>query len=290
MRNPLKQRASYFEVLQKQQQEVKDSKKYVINRLNTNLSRLNLKTPAENLSKSLQVVTEAIVITTIYFLLIFILFNKIWYLRIFTVISALLFFKLYIDIRIELLEIKINKDIPKMIRKVSHYMVSVQGNIVKALEKAELTVPISTRAFVTQTLNALKSEQPELEIEHLKERTYSRWICMFYDMALFAKKYGDKTSESDKVITANLKKLTQITSYINLKRGYDNIELLWMQLFTFFLPILTIPATQYYYHIVHADMGGASIYQTLEAQNIAAKIFLLSNVATLFINWIRKDN
>lgn len=290
MKSLIKHRANYFNNLNATTGSNKQRNWFLVNKINNKLNCLNLRSSAANLSKSIQILFESVVLGMLYFSFVFSVFNAIWYLKGLAFISTGLFIKLYIDIRLELIHIKINKDIPKTLRKVTHYLVSTEGNILKALEKTEQAAPPTTRPFISKTILALKSENPDLQIETLKSKTYSRWICMFYDMCLFGKKYGENKTEEQKVISQNIKKLTQITSFINLKRGYDNVELLWMQVFTFFLPIIIIPATKYYYELAHADMGGAAIYNSLSAQTIAAQIFLLANVSTLFINWVRKDS
>lgn len=289
MRSVLKYRSTYFDNL-KNSANQKEKKFVVSSKINKKLCYLNLRTPIENTPKSIQITLESIILGLAYFSIVYAIFSQIWYLKTFTFISTAMFMKIYLDVRLELMAMRINKDLPKMIRKVTHYLISTEGNMIKALEKAELAVPVSTRVYITKTLIALKSDAPDLQIEALKTKTHSRWTRMFYDMTLYGKKYGDKTAEENRIISQNLKKITQITSYINLKRGYDNVELLWMEVFTFFLPTIVIPITQQYYAIVHADMGGSAIYQSLDAQNLAAQIFFLANLATLFIDWLRKDS
>lgn len=291
MRGLIKARSQYFKNLQNNtSNESKEIGLIFIQKINSRLNSLNMRTSAANIGKSFQILFESLFFGFCYFVFVYSTFNAIWYLKGLALASSLLFIKLYIDIRLELIHLKINKDIPKTLRKVTHYLISTEGNILKALEKTEASSPPTTRPFISKTILALKSENPDFQIEVLKSKTYSRWVCMFYEMCLFGKKYGENKAEEQKVISQNIKKLTQITSFINLKRGYDNVELLWMQVFTFFLPIIVIPATKYYYNIVHADMGGSSVYETLGAQAIAAQIFFLANISTLFINWLRKDS
>jgi hypothetical protein len=63
------------------------------------------------------------------------------------------------------------------------------------------------------------------------------WLKMLCRLILFAKENGGDGN----VISNNFKRLTNIVTFLNIEQGYNDAELLGMQVFVFFAPFLVKP-------------------------------------------------
>jgi hypothetical protein len=77
-------------------------------------------------------------------------------------------------------------------------------------------------------------------------------------------------------------------TFLNIEQGYNDAELLGMQVFVFFAPFLVIPMTKWYNSSLLIDLNLGNIYQSIEAQNLTAIMMVISGLGALFIHWMRK--
>jgi len=90
------------------------------------------------------------------------------------------------------------------------------------------------------------------------------------------------------VISNNLKRLTNIVTFLNIEQGYNDAELLGMQIFVFFAPFIVTPMTRWYNAGLLTDFNTVDIYRSIEARSLTAIMLFISCVGAIFIHWMRK--
>ncbi|MGE5677710.1 MAG: hypothetical protein ACM3ZR_06590 [Pseudomonadota bacterium] len=141
---------------------------------------------------------------------------------------------------------------------------------------------------------ALLRADYEKQIEILEGNMPLNWLKLLCRLLLFAKENGgavgshDIESSRDDVIAANLKRLTNMVTLLNIEQGYNDAELFGMQMFVFFAPFLVIPMTKLYNSYLLTDLLLGNIYESMEAQNLTAMMMFISGAGALFIHWMRK--
>ena len=267
--------------------ESQKSKKrdWPIQYIENQLVKINLSYSHRNAKKAVQITIEMCALGILYFIFSSQFFKGIWYLKLLIVISTIIFMLTYLDVRLELLKKKVKGDIPKTTRKIRHYLVLTK-NISKALKLAAQKSPETTRDYVQKMKEAVDSKDAKAAIEELKKSSSEEWIKLECNLIHYCKVNGDK----DKTISKNLSKVTNIIDFVNLQQGLDNAEILWAQIFVFILPILGIPGIQYMNNFMFESLEQSNLYLSNSANVIAAQILLISNILTLFISWIRKNN
>jgi hypothetical protein len=260
-------------------------KNFLINYIENKLSKINLSYSHRNTKKAIQITIEMCVLGILYFIFSSQFFKGIWYLYVLIIISTISFMLTYLDVRLELIKKKVKSDIPKTTRKIRHYLVLTK-NISKALGFAAQKSPETTVDYVQKMKVAVDSKDPKLALEELKKSSSEEWVKLECSLINYCKINGDK----DKTISKSLNKVTNIIDFVNIQQGLDNAEILWAQIFTFLLPILGIPGIQYMNDFMFKSLDQANLYLDNRANVIAAQILLISNILTLFISWIRKNN
>lgn len=179
-------------------------------------------------------------------------------------------------------------------KKLVHYYGYHKGNVQNALEDTILRCPKSNSIYMIRISEALRSTDYEKQIEILEEKMPLKWLKLLCRLLLFAKENGGAADPArveagrDDVIATNLKRLTHMVNLLNIEQGYNDAELLGMQVFVFFAPFLVIPVTRLYNSCLLADLQLGNIYESLEAQNLTALMIVISGAGAIFIHWMRK--
>lgn len=263
-------------------------------KLNYRLSLINQKSPASNSGISLILLSVLTFLGAFYFLFAYNTFNGFWYHKVLCAFSTFIFVYLCEQSYFEIYESKIGKDLPNTIKKLTHYYNHYKGNIIPALEDTISRCPKSNRVFILKIKEALLKPDYEKQIEKLENRMPVIWLKILCRLILFAKENGGVASKKDNklqredVISSNLKRLTGIVTFVNIEQGYNDAELLGMQIFVFFAPFLVIPMTKWYNASLLIDFNMGSIYESMEAQNLTAIMMVISGLGAIFIHWMRK--
>jgi hypothetical protein len=194
----------------------------------------------------------------------------------------------------EIYEKQIKQDLPNTLKKLTHYYNHYKGNIIPALEDTISRCPKSNRVYVLKIKEALLRTDYEKQVEELENKMPTIWLKMICRIILFAKQNGGVASENDgksnsgDVIANSFKRLTNIVTFLNIEQGYNDAELLGMQVFVFFAPFLVIPITKWYNTSLLIDLNMGDIYGSIQAQNLTAIMMFISAFGALFIHWMRK--
>lgn len=260
--------------------------------LNNRLSLINQRSFAENLPKS-SVIFILICITSItYFLIVYSLFHTLWYHKLLSALSAMIFAYSLQDLYFEQLEKKVKLALPKTTKKLSHYYTHYKGNVIPTLKETEERCPVEARLYLVKIRKALLSGQPGDEIDSLKKTFPFAWFRMLASIIYMAKEKGigiDTDASQTNLIGKNLMKMTNILNFINVQQGYNDAELKYIQLFLYFAPFLFILASDWINSKILIEMNMQEVYQGIKAQNIKAYIFISANLSALFIHWMRKQ-
>lgn len=243
-----------------------------------NQSNMNGKT-------ALKISFELLIFGSLYTAYCYYYFHGIWYLNVLILISALIFMFNYLDIRFELLNKKFRNDIPKTIRKLRYYLIHTK-NIGKALGKTYDKSPDTTKKYIEKLKYIVDSEDIKGNMNKFKESIPLEWLKMLCDLVYYCAVNGDKDQNTSK----NLSRITNIIEFTNIEQGLDNAEILWAQIFVFFVPLIGIPCIKTFNSSMMAVLEQPNIYAMQEAGIMAAKILLISNISTLFLSWIRKNS
>jgi hypothetical protein len=263
-------------------------------KLNRRLTLINQKTQMQNYGTSFMLLSMLIALGVLYFIFAYNTFNGLWYHKVLCILSTLIFVYLCEQSYFEVYEARIKKDLPNTLKKLTHYYNHYKGNIMPALEDTISRCPKSNRIYILRIREALLKVDYEKHIEELEHRMPTIWLKMLCQLILFAKENGgvvsggsDKAPKVD-VISSNLKRLTNIVTFINIEQGYNDAELLGMQIFVFFAPLLVIPITKWYNTSLLIDLNIGDIYGGIQAQSLIAIMLLISDLGALFIHWMRK--
>ncbi|HYF75326.1 MAG TPA: hypothetical protein VD757_01955 [Candidatus Nitrosocosmicus sp.] len=263
-------------------------------RLNKRLTLINQKSPAQNLWTSLILMLIMTALGAFYFLFSYSTFRGLWYHKLLCAFSALIFTYLCEETYFELYEKRIRMDLPSTLKKLTHYYNLYKGNIVPALEDTISKCPVSNRVFIVKMREALGKTDYVRQIGVLENQMPTVWMKMLCRIVLFAKENGGAAAgeaqkiRKEDVIASSLKRLTNIATFLNIEQGYNDAELLGMQIFVFFTPFMVIPVTRWYNTslLIDFDMGG--IYNSVQAQSLTAVMLFISSFGALFIHWMRK--
>ncbi len=264
-------------------------KTYVLQRnpLMTHIEKkmMYMNTASVNRKKALQIVIELLVAETIYLLYCIYFFSGIWYLNVFIVFSGIIFAYAYIDIRLELIQNRFRKDVPKTIRKLRYYLIHTK-DISKALHKTYEKAPISTKKYIKDIQEAIDGIQPQKDIEFLRKKIPFEWLKMICNLSYYCKVNGDKAEST----SSNFSRITNIIEFQNLRQGLDNVELVGSQIFVSVLPLIGIPLIQTVNQSFLTAVGQGGLYNAQLDSIQAAKILFISNMFTIFLSWLRKNN
>ena len=255
--------------------------------LNNRLTRINQKSPAQNARTSLALLTVLTILVIIYFLLACSTFKGLWYHRVLCGFSAFIFMYLCKESYFEIYEKRIKRDLPDTLKKLTHYYNHYRGNIIPALEDTVSRCPRSNRIYMIEIREALMKPDYQVQIEELEGKMPMIWLKMLCRLILSAKENGGMSSEGDTVAN-NLKRMTNIITFLNIEQGYNDAELLGMQIFVFFTPFLVIPLTKWYNISLLSGLNIGDIYGSIQAQGLTAIMMFISGVGTIFIHWMRK--
>jgi hypothetical protein len=266
----------------------------LINRLNRRLTCINQKAPAQNIGTSIVLLSLLAALGILYFIFAYGTFSGLWYHKVLCVLSTLIFVYLCEQTYFELYEKKIKRDFPNTLKKLTHYYNHYKGNIIPALEEAGSKCPASNRIYLLRMKEALCKPDHTRQIEELEQRMPTIWLKMLCRIVLFAKENGgavsgggDGRGRTD-VIADSLKRLTGIVTFLNIEQGYNDAELLGMQIFVFFAPFMIIPVTKWYNSSLLIDLKLGDIYGSIQAQSLTAIMMFISGFGALFIHWMRK--
>lgn len=266
----------------------------LINKLNKRLTRINQKTPSQNIGTSIMLLLLLTALGAIYFIFAYSTFSGLWYHKVLCVLSTLIFVYLCEQTYFELYEKKIKRDLPSTLKKLTHYYNHYKGNIIPALEDTSSKCPASNRVYLVKMKEALCKPDHTKQIEELEQRMPTIWLKMLCRLVLFAKENGGAVSGGsdqrgrDDVIADSLKRLTGMVTLLNIEQGYNDAELLGMQIFVFFAPFMVIPVTRWYNSSLLIDLRLGDIYGSIQAQSLTAIMMFISGFGALFIHWMRK--
>ena len=258
------------------------------------LCRLNQKTKKDNLGKGIAFVVALAALGFVYFLFAYYYFHALWYHKVLSLLSALIFMFLCGEAYFDLLERKMKMNLPDTLKKLSHYYTHYKGNVIPALEDTAARCPENNRVFIIKIKEALQDKDYENKIELLQEQMPCIWLKMLCRLMLFARQnggyYQEQTNGSTggSLLSRNIKRLANIVTYLNIEQGYSDAELLGMQVFVFLSPFFIIPFSRWYNTNLLVDMNVADIYKSIQAQSLSALILFTSNLSALFIHWMRK--
>ncbi len=263
-------------------------------RLNRRMTLINQKPPAQNQGACILLLSALMLLGAIYFLFAYSTFNGLWYHKVLCILSTMVFVYLCEQSYFELYEKRIGMDLPNTLKKLAHYYNHYKGNVMPALEDTIARCPKSNRVYMVKIKEALLKPDYEKQIAALESRMPVIWLKILCRLMLFAKENGrgpvekDNTGAGEDVITNNLKKLTNIVTFLNIEQGYNDAELLGMQIFVLFAPFVVIPVTKWYNTSLLTDLNLGDIYKSIEAQNLTAMMLITSGLGALFIHWMRK--
>jgi len=255
--------------------------------LNKRLNRINQKSPAQNARTSLALLSVLTILGIIYFLFACSTFKGLWYHRVLCGFSAFIFMYLCKESYFEIYEKRIKRDLPDTLKKLTHYYNHYKGNIIPALEDTVSKCPKSNRIYVIKIREALMKPDYQVQIEELESKMPMIWLKMLCRLILSAKENGGISSEGD-TVSNNLKRMTNMITFLNIEQGYNDAELLGMQIFVFCTPFLVIPLTKWYNTSLLSDLNMGDIYGSIQAQGLTAIMMFISGVGTVFIHWMRK--
>lgn len=256
-------------------------------KLNNRITIINQKSPAQNAGTSFVLLSTLILLGILYFLFACNTFKGLWYHKALCGFSALIFVYLCKESFFEIYEKKIKKDLPDTLKKLTHYYNHYKGNIIPALDDTIARCPKSNKVYLIKIKEALMKPDYQGQIEELESKMPAIWLKMLCRLILSAKENGGKSSEGDAVYN-NLKRMTNIVTYLNIEQGYSDAELLGMQVFVFFAPFLVIPLTKWYNTNLLSDLNMGDIYGSIQAQGLIAVMMLIGGIGSVFIHWMRK--
>ncbi|HWQ29713.1 MAG TPA: hypothetical protein VN549_01885 [Negativicutes bacterium] len=263
-------------------------------KLNSRLTLINQKSPAENSLASLVLLFAITLLGSVYFMFAYCTFSGLWYHKVLCILSTIIFMYLCQQAYFEVYENRIAKELPNTLKKLAHYYGYHKGNVQHALEATISRCPKNNRIYIIKIKEALLRADCEKQIEILESKMPMKWLKLLCRLLLFAKENGGMVQsnglESGRadVIAANLKRLTNMVTLLNIEQGYNDAELLGMQIFVFFAPFLVIPITKLYNSYLLTDLHLGNIYKSMEAQNLTAMMMVISGAGALFIHWMRK--
>ena len=266
----------------------------ILFKLGSRLTLINQKSPVQNFGTSLTLLSALSILGALYFLFAYNTFSGLWYHKVLCIFSTLIFVYLCEQSYFEIYESQIAKDLPNTIKKLTHYYNHFKGNVLPALEDTIPRCPKSNRVYVVKIKEALLKPDYQNQVEKLELKMPTIWLKILCRLIMFAKENGGMLYEKDSkflkedVISNNLKRLTNIVTFLNIEQSYNDAELLGMQAFVFFAPFLVIPITKWYNASLLIDLNMGSIYQSIEAQNLTAIMMVISGLGALFIHWMRK--
>lgn len=254
-------------------------------KMNNRFTQINQKAPAQNLETSIRLILLLVLLGSLYFIFAWSTFNGLWYHKILCILSTLTFTYLCEQSYFELYEKRIKKDFPGTIKKLSHYYGHYGGNVIPALEDTALRCPRSNSIYILKIKEALLKPDYKRQIEELEDKMPTIWLKMLCRLIMFAKENGEA---EEAVISNNLKRLANIVTFLNIEQEYNDAELLGMQFFVFFVPLLVIPVTGWYNANLLIGLDVADIYRSIEAQSMTAIMLFMSSLGALFIHWMRR--
>lgn len=258
------------------------------------LTLINQRAPYQNYAACLILMTVLTLLGAVYFIFAYSTFNGLWYHKVLCLFSTVIFMYMCEQAYFEVYEKRITRDLPNTIKKFTHYYNHYHGNVIPALEDTIGRCPKSNRAHVLKIKEALSKPDYVEQMEMVKNRLPNIWLQVLCRIILIAKENGgahfEKMGEppGEDMISNNLKRLTGIVTFINIEQGYNDAELLGMQIFVLIAPFLVIPATRWYNTSLLVDLNLADIYRSVEAQNLTALMMVVSGLGALFIHWMRK--
>lgn len=263
-------------------------------KFNRRLTNINQQAPEQNLGTSLLLLSGITLLGALYFIFAYGTFKGLWYHKILCILSTLIFIYLCEQSYFEVYEKRIRRDLPGTLKKLTHYYNHYKGNIIPAMEDTIGRCPKSNRIYILKMKEALSKPDYEKHIEALERQMPVIWLKMLCRLVLFAKENGGevhgsngKSVEGD-VISSNLKRLTNIVTFLNIEQGYNDAELLGMQVFVLFSPFFVIPVTRWYNASLLIDFNIGDIYNSIQAQSLTAVMLFISGFGALFIHWMRK--
>ncbi len=266
----------------------------LVERLSSRLTLINQKSSAQNFGTSLMMLSVLAILGTIYLLFAYSTYSGLWYHKVLCVFSTLIFVYLCGQIFFELKEKRIKKDMPNTLKKLTHYYNHYKGNILPALEDTINRCPRSNRIYILKIKEALMKPDHERQIEELEKKMPTVWFKMLCRLVLFSKDNGGAASgekgriDRVDVISNSLRRLANIVTFLNIEQGYNDAELLGMEIFVFFAPFLVIPITRWYNSSLLIDLNLEDIYGSVQGQSLTAIMMFISGIGALFIHWMRK--
>ncbi len=262
--------------------------------INRRLCKINQLSPQRNLHASFLIVVTAVLAGTVYGAAALALFHKLWYHKLLSLVSAVIFVYLIVDIYFEIKEKRIKKEIPNTLKVLSHYYSHYHGNVVAALDETITRCAANNKVFLLRLRDAILSADSQRQVERLEAVMPSVWLKMLCRLMHFAKENGGHAAlpgaqdrQAD-VIARNLKRLNHCITRLSIEQEFNNVELLSMQLFVFLFPYFVIPISQWYNTSLLRDIDMDSIYGSIQAQSLTAAMMMISNLGTVFIHWMRK--
>lgn len=262
---------------------------------NKRLSMINQRSELDNMFSSIKVSLALLLAGLGNFGLMYYLAHDLWYHKVLAVVSSMIFIYILHGNYFERLENKIREELPELGNSIEHYYTHHDGNLIAALESAELRTKPELKVFVAKIKEIFKNEDYLENINVLKSNMSNFWLQILCTILSIAKEKGGKiikvntNGERENVISEVLEKLSNIIEFNNIQQGYDNAEMKQYEFMTFLAPYGIIFVTKFYYAYFSKYIDVMSAYETVEAKTYVAMIFLFGNLGTLFIHWVRRS-
>lgn len=264
--------------------------------ISNRLGLINQLSPQENLLKSIQLSIILVIATAIYFVIANSMVNALWYHKVLLMGSTILFFLVIRESYFESLEKGIKENLPKLIKKILHYYIHYNRNIMVALEETEKRCPNNLKIYVVKIREALIDAEYETKINELQRRMPSPWLKMLCILLLFAKRQGVPDTSRDYTesrfendpISLNLRKMIRIINFINIEQKHNTAKLIGYQIMSFLAPFFTIPVVRLYYSKLNMMIDIGNPYGDITAQTLSALLLFSGNAVALYIHWLRK--
>lgn len=266
---------------------VKEILHTLLAKLNKRFTLINQKSPAQNARAGIGLISGLALLGTVYFLFAYSTLKGLWYHKALCGFSTLVFVFLCKESYFEIYEKRIKKDLPDTLKKLTHYYNHYKGNIIPALEDTISRCPRSNRIYIINIKDALIKPDYQSKIEELENKMPLIWLKMLCRLILSAKENGGESPAGD-VVSNNLKRMTDIVTFLNIEQGYNDAELMGMEVFVFCFPFLVIPMTKWYNISLLSDLNLGDIYGSIQAHGLTAIMMFISAVGAAFIHWMRK--
>ncbi|MDP2947002.1 MAG: hypothetical protein Q8N88_02720, partial [Nanoarchaeota archaeon] len=216
-------------------------------------------------------------LATVYFFVLSIYFNQLWYHKLFNAFSSIILFLMAIDLILFFMEKKAIDQLPVIIENIINFY-QVNQNMISAVEKTKAFFP--KYKHLDEMTDAYKNDR--------KANLPTIW----HDTLFFIFKESCEKGTTEKIENDQYSKSLQTLIFnlmdIKSEQDLDNASLLSFQFFSFFMPYIVIIASDMFNAMLLKEMGISPPVDQMQKISVATQLILVGNIGTIFINWMRK--